>query len=56
LGKDYFYFCAILRLPLFRQFEVYRRKPHTIEKVVKIVENMAESLDQDIVHSAVSNV
>jgi hypothetical protein len=35
---------------------VSRRKPHTIEKVVEIVENMADSLDEDMVCSAVSNV
>jgi hypothetical protein len=38
----------------FSQSEVYRRKPHTIEEVLKIVEVMAES--HDVVHSAFSNV
>jgi hypothetical protein len=35
---------------------VFRSKPHTIEKVMEIVEDMSESLDEDMVHSAVSNV
>jgi hypothetical protein len=35
---------------------VYRRKPHIIEKVVEFVDDMAESLYEDMDHSAVSNV
>jgi hypothetical protein len=35
---------------------VYRRKPHIIEKVMEIMENMTESLDKNVVFSAVSNV
>jgi hypothetical protein len=31
----------------FNQSEVFTRKPNTIEKVVKIMENMAESIDED---------
>jgi hypothetical protein len=51
--------CNVERSPPFWSFsspELYTRKPHTIEKVVKIVENMAELLDEDMIHSAVSNV
>jgi hypothetical protein len=38
----------------FSQSEVYRRKPDTIEEVMDIVEDMAESLDKDVVQSVVS--
>jgi hypothetical protein len=38
------------------QFEVYRKEPHTIQEVMKIVEDMAESIDEDMIQSAVSNV
>jgi hypothetical protein len=38
---------------LFSQIEVYRRKPHTIEEVMEIVQDMTGSLDKYMAHSAV---
>jgi hypothetical protein len=35
---------------------VYRRTSHTIEKVMEIVENVEEALNEDMVHSSVSIV
>jgi hypothetical protein len=42
-----------LRSGRFNQSEVHRRKPHTIEEVMEIVEDMAELLHEDMIQSAI---